>query len=82
MTEKLETVLQKISTISNTVDSSLIQEFYQMIVDNCKSEPYKTLDLDYWLHLTDIMHEKGNYLFKEYDLTTSNHLDSIDPEQW
>jgi hypothetical protein len=41
MTEKLETVLEKISTISNPVNSSLIQEFYQFMTDNRKSDSYK-----------------------------------------
>ncbi len=41
MTERLETVLQKISSISNTANSSLIQEFYQFMVDNRKSDSYK-----------------------------------------
>jgi hypothetical protein len=34
MTEKLETVLEKISTIPNHVNSSLIEEFYQFMTDN------------------------------------------------
>ena len=38
MTEKLETVLEKISTIPNPVNSSLIQEFYQFMTDNRKSD--------------------------------------------
>jgi hypothetical protein len=33
MTEKLETVLEKISTLPNPVNSSLIEEFYQFMVD-------------------------------------------------
>ena len=41
MTEKLETVLQKISTVSNTVNSSSIQDFYQFMTDNRKSDSYK-----------------------------------------
>jgi hypothetical protein len=45
MTEKLETVLEKISTIPNPVDSSLIQEFYQFMVDNRKSDSYKKNNL-------------------------------------
>jgi hypothetical protein len=31
MTEKLETVLEKIPTIPNPINSSLMQEFYQFI---------------------------------------------------
>lgn len=45
MTEKLETVLDKISTISNTINSSLIQEFYQFMVDNRNSDSYKKNNL-------------------------------------
>jgi hypothetical protein len=45
MTEKLETVLEKISTISNTVNSSLIQDFYQFMTDNRKSDSYKKNNL-------------------------------------
>jgi hypothetical protein len=41
MTEKLETVLEKISTISNPVNSSLIQEFYQFMADNRKQIPIR-----------------------------------------
>jgi hypothetical protein len=37
MTGKLETVLEKISTIPNPVNSSSIQEFYQFMTDNRKS---------------------------------------------
>jgi hypothetical protein len=40
MTEKLETVLDKISTIPNPVNSSLIQEFHQFMADNRKSDSY------------------------------------------
>jgi integrase/recombinase XerD len=45
MTEKLETVLEKISTIPNPVNSSLIEEFYQFITDNRKSDSYKKNNL-------------------------------------
>jgi hypothetical protein len=45
MTEKLETVLDKISTISNPINSSLIREFYQFMVDNLKSDSYKKNNL-------------------------------------
>jgi integrase/recombinase XerD len=45
MTEKLETVLEKISTISNPVNSSLIQEFHQFMADNRKSDSYKKNNL-------------------------------------
>ena len=45
MTEKLETVLEKISTISNPINSSLIQEFYQFMVNNRKSDSYKKNNL-------------------------------------
>jgi hypothetical protein len=38
MTEKLGTVLDKVSTLPNPVNSSLIQEFYQFMTDNCKSD--------------------------------------------
>jgi hypothetical protein len=41
MTEKLEAVLDKVSSIANPVNSSLIQEFYQYMVDNRKSDSYK-----------------------------------------
>ena len=45
MTEKLETVLDKVSSIANPVNSSLIQEFYQYMVDNRKSDSYKKNNL-------------------------------------
>jgi hypothetical protein len=45
MTEKLETVLDKVSAIPNPVNSSLIQEFYQFMVDNHKSAGYKKNNL-------------------------------------
>jgi hypothetical protein len=45
MTKKLETVLEKISTISNTINSSLIQEFYQFMTENRKSDIYKKNNL-------------------------------------
>jgi hypothetical protein len=45
MTEKLETVLEKVSTISNPINSSLIQEFYQFMVDNRNSDSYKKNNL-------------------------------------
>jgi hypothetical protein len=45
MTEKLETVLDKISTVPNPVNSSLIQEFYQFMADNRKSDSYKKNNL-------------------------------------
>jgi hypothetical protein len=45
MTKKLETVLEKISTISNTINSSLIQEFYQFMTYNRKSDIYKKNNL-------------------------------------
>src|SRR5215211_6807544 len=45
MTEKLETVLDKVSLIANPVNSSLIQEFYQYMVDNRKSDSYKKNNL-------------------------------------
>ena len=45
MTEKLETVMEKISTISNPVNSSLLQEFYQFMADNRKSDSYKKNNL-------------------------------------
>ncbi len=45
MTEKLETVLGKISTLQNPVDSSLIHEFYQFMTDNRKSNIYKKNNL-------------------------------------
>jgi hypothetical protein len=46
MTEKLKTVLEKISTITNRTNSSLIQEFYQYMVDNHKSDSYKKNNLN------------------------------------
>ena len=45
MTEKIETVLDKVSTIPNPVNSSLIQEFYQFMVDSRKSDSYKKNNL-------------------------------------
>ena len=45
MTERLETVLDKASSIANPVNSSLIQEFYQYVVDNRKSDSYKKNNL-------------------------------------
>jgi hypothetical protein len=45
MTEKLETVLEKVSTIPNPVNSCLIQEFYQFMADNRKSDSYKKNNL-------------------------------------
>jgi integrase/recombinase XerD len=45
MTERLETVLGKVSTIPNPVNSSLIQEFYQFMADNRKSDSYKKNNL-------------------------------------
>jgi hypothetical protein len=45
MTERLDTVLEKISTIANPVNSSLIQEFYQFMIDNRKSDGYKKNNL-------------------------------------
>jgi hypothetical protein len=42
MTERVETVLEKISTVPNLIDSSVVQEFYQFMVDNRKSDSYKT----------------------------------------
>jgi hypothetical protein len=45
MTEKLETVLDKVSSIANPVNSSLIQDFYQYMVDNRKSDSYKKNNL-------------------------------------
>ena len=45
MTEKLETVLDKVSAIRNPVNSLLIQEFYQYIVGNRKSDSYKKNNL-------------------------------------
>jgi integrase/recombinase XerD len=41
LTERLETVLERISTVPNPINSSLIQEFYQFMVDNHKSDSYK-----------------------------------------
>jgi integrase/recombinase XerD len=45
MTEKLETVLDKASSIANPVNSSLIQEFYQYMAGNRKSDSYKKNNL-------------------------------------
>ena len=45
MTEKLDTVLEKISTVPNPTNSSLIQEFYQFMTDNRKSDSYKKNNL-------------------------------------
>jgi hypothetical protein len=45
MTEKIETVLDKVSTIPNPANPSLIQEFYQFMVDRRKSDSYKKNNL-------------------------------------
>lgn len=45
MTEKLDTVLEKISTIADPANSSLIREFYQFMTDNRKSDSYKKNNL-------------------------------------
>jgi hypothetical protein len=45
MTERLDMVLEKFSTIPNPVNSSLIQEFYQFMTDNRKSDGYKKNNL-------------------------------------
>lgn len=45
MTEKLETIIGKVFAIPNAANSSLIQEFYQFIVDNHKSDSYKKNNL-------------------------------------
>jgi hypothetical protein len=45
MTEKLEIVLGKVSHIPNTVNSSLIQEFYLFRADNRESDSYKKNNL-------------------------------------
>jgi len=45
MTERLETVLDKVSAIPDPVNSSLIQEFYQFITDNRKSDSYRKNNL-------------------------------------
>jgi hypothetical protein len=41
MTEKLETVLEKVSSIANPVNSLLILEFYKFMTDNLQSDDYK-----------------------------------------
>jgi integrase/recombinase XerD len=45
MTEKLETVLDKVFSIPNSVNSSLIKEFHQFMTDNRKSDSYKKNNL-------------------------------------
>jgi hypothetical protein len=45
MTEKLDTVLEKISTIPDPANSSLIREFYQFMTDNRKLDSYKKNNL-------------------------------------
>jgi hypothetical protein len=45
MTQKLETVLDKDFSIPNLVNSSWIQEFYLLMVDNRKSDSYKKKNL-------------------------------------
>jgi hypothetical protein len=45
MTEKIETVLDKVSAIPNPANPSLIQEFYQFMVDRRKSDSYKKNNL-------------------------------------
>ena len=45
MTEWLETVLEKISTVPNLTNSSVVQEFYQFMVDNRKLDSYKKNNL-------------------------------------
>jgi hypothetical protein len=44
MTEKPETVLEKVQ-YTNPTNSSEIQEFYQFVADNFKSDRYKNSDL-------------------------------------
>ena len=46
MTEWLETMLEKNSTVPNLVNSSGVQEFYQFMVDNRKSDSYKKNNLE------------------------------------
>jgi hypothetical protein len=53
MTERLETGLGKISTISNPIKSSLIQEFYQFMADNRKSDSYKKRQQEKARHIED-----------------------------
>lgn len=45
MTEELETALEKVSHIPDTVNSSLIQDFYLFRADNRKSDRYKNNNL-------------------------------------
>jgi hypothetical protein len=45
MTERLETVLEKISTVPNPANCSLMQEFNQFMVDNRRSDSYEKNDL-------------------------------------
>jgi hypothetical protein len=45
MTEKLETVLDKVSSIANPVNNSWIQEFYQYMMSDHKSDSYKKNNL-------------------------------------
>ena len=44
MTERLDIVLEDFNH-TNPVNSSLIQEFYQFMTDNCKSDGYKKNNL-------------------------------------
>lgn len=53
MTERLETVLDKVSTISNPINSSLIQEFYQFMADNRKSDSHKKNNIKAFLSNCD-----------------------------
>jgi hypothetical protein len=45
MTEKLETVLDKVFAIPNPINSSLIKESHQFMADNRKSDSYKKNNL-------------------------------------
>jgi len=41
MTERLETILEKVSAVPSPINEKLIEEFYQFMVDNRKSGGYK-----------------------------------------
>ena len=41
MTERLEIMLEKVSAVPSPINEDLIEEFYQFMVDNRKSDGYK-----------------------------------------
>jgi hypothetical protein len=45
MTERLEIMLDKVSAVPSPINSSFIEEFYQFMVDDRKSDSYKKNNL-------------------------------------